>query len=330
LTDEARVDPYDPAQGKRNIMISLFYPIKRSACMQTSQVPYMPPKTTAFLDAGLAQYRIPRIFGSIKLQICTEVVEEASKDVGKFPVVLLSPGLTFTRHQYNAMAQKLASTGYAVVTIDHAFETIIVEYPDGTHTTGKPPTHWDPQDKEKHEALLSTRAEDARFVLTQLGDLNVVKKLVPGATFPFSIDKAAIFGHSFGGTTAISTLMRDSRFVGAINIDGSQYGPLYDTTHPVLLFGRGEPSPRNRSNNPTWQPLWAHLKGWKKEVNLKNCEHTTFCDTPLLTKLSGMQSMPVMEKMLGTIDGERAFEVVMGIVIAFMDKALKGVESSGL
>lgn len=327
LIDETRVDPYDAAQGKRNVMISLFYPIERSACKQISSEPYMPPMTTAFMDAGLAQFGIPKMFGTIRLQVCTEASPEALKDVTQAPLVLFSPGLTFSRHQYNAVAQKLASVGYAVVSMDYAFETIIVEHRDGTHTAGKPLTHWDPEKREQHEELLATRVEDARFVLTQLGKLDVVKTLMPEATSAFNTEKAAIFGHSFGGTTAISALMKDSRFVGAINIDGSQYGPLSDTTQPVLLFGRGEPNPRNRRIKPDWQLLWEHLKGWRQEISLNESEHITFADTALLVGLRGQEKSAVVKKMVGTLEGKRAFEVVTMYVQAFMDKVLKGEES---
>ncbi|KAF2691408.1 hypothetical protein K458DRAFT_286246 [Lentithecium fluviatile CBS 122367] len=325
--DEARTDPYDPNHEKRTVMVSLFYPIERSRSDGPSPVPCVPPKTAATLDAGLAQFGLPKIFGTIKLQISTATSLDATKDTGKFPLVLLSPGLTFSRHQYNALAQSIASEGYTVATMDHTHDTVIVEYPDSTHVQGKPPTHWDPQNKDRHEELLATRVEDARFVLTQLGNLDVVKTLVPGATRAFDTGRAAILGHSFGGTTAISTLMKDSRFVGAINMDGSQYGPLTNTEKPVLLFGRGEPSPRNRSNNPTWQLLWGHLKGKRWEVNLKDSEHLTFCDSPLLMNLSGMEKTVVTTKMVGTLDGARAFEVVTAYVKAFLGYVLSEEES---
>jgi dienelactone hydrolase len=328
LVDEARKDPYDSASGKRVVMVSLFYPMEQPASQEASPVAYMPPKTAATLDAGLARFGIPQIFGTISLQISTAASPDSTKHVQKFPLVLFSPGLTFSRHQYNALAQSIASEGFAVVTMDHTHETIVVEYPDGTHVQGKPPTHWNPQNKERHEELLATRVDDASFVLTQLGNTDVVESLVPGAVGAFDTTKAAIIGHSFGGTTAISTLMKDTRFVGAVNMDGSQYGPLTDTNKPVLLLGRGEPSPRNRTNNPTWQPLWERLKGRKWEVNLEDSEHLTFCDTPLLIKLSGMEKTNVLAKMVGALDGEKAFQIVTSYLKAFLGFALGGKDSA--
>jgi dienelactone hydrolase len=328
LVDEARTDPYDLNHGKRTVMISVFYPIEHFTSSEISAVPYMPTKTAETFDAGMTAFGIPKIFSTVTLQTSTPSSPEVTKDVGKFPLVLFSPGLTFSRLGYSAMAQNIASEGYTVVTMDHAYETLMVEYPDGTHAIGKPPTHWDPRNEERHKELLATRVADVSFVLTQLGNLDVVKALVPGAANAFDASRAAILGHSFGGTTAISTLMQDERFVGAINMDGSQYGPLTNTDKPVLLFGRGEPSRRNRSNNPSWQSLWEYLKGKRWEVSLNYSEHLTFCDTPLLMKLGSMEKTVVIEKMVGGLDGERAFEIVTEYVKAFLGFVLRGAESA--
>lgn len=329
LIDEARADPYDLDHGKRAVMISAFYPIDRSICKDTITLPYMPLKTAQTLDAGLVYFGLPKMFTTIKMQVAAAAPDDAAKAFGTFPLVLFSPGLTSSRHQYNALAQRIASDGFTVVSMDSAHETTSIEYPDGTHLLGKPLAHWDPQNTERHEELLATRVADARFVLSQLGRLDVVKTFVPGAEQAFDVGKAAIVGHSFGGATAVSALMQDGRFVGALNMDGSQYGPLADTEMPVLLFGRGEPSPRNRANNATWQPLWEHLKGRRWEVNLGESEHLTFCDTPLLVKLSGVEKSGVIVKMVGGLDGERALEIVAAYVVAFLGVVLRG-EDGGL
>jgi dienelactone hydrolase len=329
LIDEARTDPFDPKNDKRVVMISLFYPIDPLAIDELRTLAYMPPKTTTRVDAGLAHFGIPEIYERINLHIAT-ATPEATRNIVKFPLVLFSPALARSRHEYNAMAQNIAGEGYAVVTMDHAYDALIVEYPDGSHVSGKPPSFFDPRNSERRSSLLATRVEDARFVLTQLGDREVVEALVPGAADVFDVSKAAIFGHSFGGSTAVSTLMKDSRFVGGINMDGSQYhdGPLVDVHLPVLLFGRGPPSPRYRINNPTWPPLWAHLKGSKWELVLSDSECLTFCDMPLLVKLAGVEKTDVIIKLLGYLDGKRAFEVVTAYIKAFLGFALRGEKSA--
>lgn len=221
------------------------------------------------------------------------------------------------------MAQSLASEGYAVVSMDHPWEAMVIEWPDGTNTRGNISPTIKEEDARKHQELLDTRVADACFVLDQLELLKVVQQLVPNAQSPFNKQSAAIFGHSLGGATAVSALMRDSRFKGAMNMDGSQYGPLVRTKRPVVLFGRGEPDPRNRFNNPTWQKLAEQLD-YKREINLRGSAHNTFSDLPLVFKLSGIPNEGFAREMAGILDGELSFKMVTKCIRDFADLALKG------
>lgn len=334
LTDTSRKDPYDPLHRPRNVMTSLFYPILRQDCPKICPIPYMPPATAALEDAAFSQFGIPNgTFESIALQVCCNTSSHSAQEATKAPLVLFSPGLGSLRHEYGALAQKVASAGYAVVTMDHVYEAPIVEYPDGSTVLGLNSSYWDPAIPGRLEALLDVRVADARFVLTQLGKRDVVKQLIPGATCGFDTKSgkgAAMYGHSFGGATAIAALMKDSRFAGAINMDGSQYGNLTDTKKPAVLFGRADPSPHNRTNDETWVAAWTHLKGWKREVALKGVEHITFSDMPLLVKLAmdaGLQIPKEVQEIVGTLDMTRSFELITRVVKEFFGFVFKGKQS---
>lgn len=54
-----------------------------------------------------------------------------TQDPRAFPVILFSPGAGTPRFYYGALAQSLASSGYAVVTTDHRYDADVVEFPDG-------------------------------------------------------------------------------------------------------------------------------------------------------------------------------------------------------
>ncbi|KAF2192665.1 hypothetical protein K469DRAFT_717245 [Zopfia rhizophila CBS 207.26] len=318
LVDESRADPFDPNYGKRAVMISLFYPVSRNDCQQTCPINYMPPTTAAILDAGLAQYDIPNgTFESFKLQVCCMVSEGGTKDVNKSPVVLFSPGLGFTRLAYNVYAQTLASAGYAVATIDHTYESMVVEYPDGSFTPGLNLS----MDQPDLERYISIRVDDARFVLSQLGTDSIVKELVPDIRCAFNISQAAFYGHSAGGATAVAALQSDERFVGGVDLDGALFNINSDINQPVLLFG----TPIHNSTNT---PSWDHFKGWEKELVLSNARHITYGDMPLLIKQSGIPITDTLRSMIGTLDGARAFEVITTYIQAFMDFVLKGKNSS--
>ncbi|KAL1613101.1 Platelet-activating factor acetylhydrolase [Paraconiothyrium brasiliense] len=329
---------------ERPSMISLFYPIERTAATSPTAVPYMPPLTCSILDLGLSRKGLPKVCNRMRLQ-ASEYAGAISDDLGQFPLgmqdyynvkynysqeaVLFSPGLTCSRHQYNAMAQSLASEGYAVVTMDHTEEAVVIEWPDGTHTLGNILPTVAQDDVVKHTQLLDTRVRDSRFVLTQLADVRVIKQLIPQFPHPRSpfdrpVDRqrAAIVGHSFGGATAVCAVMQDRRFMGAMNMDGSQYGSLQPVERLVVLFGRGEPDPRNRRNNPTWEHLSKYAR-YLREINLAESAHNTFSDLPLIFKLSGIVNEQFARELAGTLDGELSFKIVTAYIKDFADLVLK-------
>jgi pimeloyl-ACP methyl ester carboxylesterase len=206
--------------------------------------------------------------------------------------------------------------------MDHLFEAMVVEFPDDATVMGIIPLNVREENAEKHEQLLNTRVADARFILTQMGNLDIVKQLIPEATAPFDVNRAVMMGHSFGGATAVSALMQDARFIAAINMDGSIYGTLSKSSKPVLLFGRGAPDRRDRSNNATWQEVWKHLEQ-VYEINLKGAVRLAFSDLPLILKLGGAKNA-VSSRMAGEMDGERCFEVVVGCVNEYLRMVFQG------
>jgi predicted dienelactone hydrolase len=54
----------------------------------------------------------------------------------KVPIAIFPSGSGNSRLVYNAMARSLASFGNVVVLIDHPYDAIIVEFPDGTVVEG--------------------------------------------------------------------------------------------------------------------------------------------------------------------------------------------------
>ena len=64
---------------------------------------------------------------------------------------------------------------------------------------------------------------DASFVLAQLGQPSVVKLLVPGTQCASDVSKAAMYGHSLGGATAVAAVEKGSRLSGGADIDGTLF-----------------------------------------------------------------------------------------------------------
>lgn len=141
LTDTSRLDPYAPVDNPhpRNLMVSLFMPINStiSPCKKQS-VPYMTPAVAAGYDLLAASIGLPNTsFTSFEIETCQVTPRcrcgcGGSNKPAKYPLLVFSPGLGQSRLLYGVMARSLASHGYAVVTIDHPYDAIVVEFPDGT------------------------------------------------------------------------------------------------------------------------------------------------------------------------------------------------------
>lgn len=130
-----------------------------------------PPATAAIEDSHFTGTIPNGTFEAFKLQACRDVDYGRTQDPRAFPVILFSPGAGTPRLYYGALAQSLASSGYAVITIDHPYDADVVEFPDGTLVFNANITLDIPSLKK----VVLTRVSDASFVLTQLGQPSVVK-----------------------------------------------------------------------------------------------------------------------------------------------------------
>jgi predicted dienelactone hydrolase len=114
---------------------------------------------------------------------------------GRFPIVALEPGLGFAALQYSTLAENLASHGY----------------------TGNAARQGD--------RLVDVWAADARFAAMQVAGLGRVGR------FAGRVDatRTSYVGHSFGGAASLEACRSDPRCAGAVELDGTQYGPVVRT-----------------------------------------------------------------------------------------------------
>jgi pimeloyl-ACP methyl ester carboxylesterase len=334
LIDYSRLDPFAPTPQYRALMVSVFNPVPPAAC-SPSVAPYMVSKTAEFEDAQFAQFGIlPGTFESFEFQVCQPITkykhallaqphppETQSSLRQTFPVILFSGGLGETRLFYSIIAQQLSSTGYTVITIDHPYDANIVTFPDNSTIFAANITTDD-----QIVLSLNTRAKDISFVLDQLSRTNVTKPLI--STLAPDVSRAGVFGHSLGGAAAAEATLYDSRLAGCINLDGTFWGDVVETglKKPILIFAH---EGKNLTTDPSWEAIWPKLTGWKRELMLAGSQHGTFTDLPDLVDILGIGAeLPgEVTKLLGTIDGRRAFDIVTTYVQAFFDFVLKGKKS---
>jgi pimeloyl-ACP methyl ester carboxylesterase len=313
IVDTSRQDPFAPTPQPRTLMVSVFHPIT-GRCNSTS-MPYMPVITATYEDAKYSAFGVPDgTFRNLTLELCSPA--EIPWNLQNYPPILFSGALGTSRYLYSALAATVASKGYMVVTVDHPYDTDIVEFPSGAIVLGL-----NLSDAQIPLAV-ETRAKDLSFVLDQLHYPKLPTHLKGGGN-------AAAFAHSLGGAAVIALLDMDNRVVGGANLDGSVFGPSVetDTEKAVLLFGHDG---KNQSTDATWAALWPHLKGWKKELELMGSAHYTFSDFPLIAdKLGGVNLLPpVAQSLIGSIGGERVMDILGAFVVNFLDMTLRGGSGS--
>jgi dienelactone hydrolase len=152
----------------------------------------------------------------------TSAMEGADVAVGThaLPVVVLSPGNQTNVSFYATLAEELASQGYLVVGVDHAFQVAATTIAEGSVAVYD--TAMDLGDpRSAIAAKIEERTDDVVFVLdalrsgvAELGRFRSVSDL----------DRVGILGHSNGGLTAFEVCRVDPSVDACLNMDGQAAG----------------------------------------------------------------------------------------------------------
>lgn len=340
LTDIDRADPW-VKDRKRELMISIWYPATREVGQKAK---YIPPNAAAFYDETV----MPTIGvepGRIDLSnIGVHASLNAPAEHGEkgWPVIIYSPGGSVPRSLGTINVQELASNGYVVVTIDHTYETTVVEFPEGRIETEQLPDFG----ADTVLKMMSVRVDDVRFVLDRLEALkegnnpdHAKRELPEGLDRALDLSRIGIFGHSAGGATAAQAMYEDERIGAGIDMDGSMgYLPdhllpvaLYGLDRPFLLMNAGFTDEGEVDSHLTAEDrasFWNESSGWKLDVAIPNGAHYTFTDQQyLLPQISNKLSLSpqVVQGSVGTVEPEQALAAQRGYIGAFFDMHLKGL-----
>ncbi|KAI0190058.1 Alpha/Beta hydrolase protein [Xylaria flabelliformis] len=329
LVDSSRQDPFAPTPKPRDLVISLFYPTSKDL-KNCTLVPQFPPVTAATIDALVNATGIAETF-------TTRACAGSPLSRPDLPLVLFSPGLGNPRLFHSDIAEELASYGWNVVTVDHPYESFIVEYPDGRSVSS------DDSPNEANATLeqyLDVRVKDMRFVLDSLSNSSVTSR-IPGLETSrsaktssyncpktkFTTSKVGVFGHSFGGATSLQLLKDDPRFYVGANLDGSVYGDVVQkgTDSPFVFFGKHDGAQNHTDeNDDTWAEAWKNLRGFKREYSVNGTLHGGYTDLPVFRDLLPSGALGDYAEGLGSIKGARILAIERAFLGALFDRFLKG------
>ncbi|GHJ90542.1 hypothetical protein SNE510_00610 [Streptomyces sp. NE5-10] len=305
FADPSRTDPWDPARGARQVVVSAVYPART-----VTGLPRAPQLTPA--EAPVFGLLAPLVRGLPAAgvdwgAVLTHAHPGAPPLPGRRPVVLYTPGGGDARTLGTGLAEELASHGTVVVLVDHPGEASQVELPDGTV---RETVLYGPPDAATFRTMVDTRVADLRLVLDRLGDVPAAAGADPRRT--------GIYGHSAGGTAAALLAARDPRIRAVANLEGHLDLEPWPGGRPLLLLrtdGFAEAERIERS--------WAGLRARRRTLRAAN--HWVFTDHAALVpplRAAGLVTDAVRDGLIGPGDPAATTAAVRHELRAFFARAL--------
>ncbi len=311
LVDRSRPDPWVADADGRELMVTLHYPAARPGTDRS--VPYASTdEVQAMLDGyGLSDAIPAAELGAMR----TYSRADARPAPGRYPLVVLSPGFTVSRYTLTALAEDLASRGYVVASVDHAYESLGIRTPDG-RLLGCEACGPISEGQEPESKVTSGRAQDVSFLLDQLTGRHAAWAY---ARTTIDRKRVGMAGHSIGGASAATAMAADGRVRAGVNMDGAFYGELPQQSlggRPFMLLGTDDEMHRPGGTDHTWDAAWDRFDGWKRWLTVAGSDHFTFSDAPVFLDHFGVPRAP--------LPADRALKVTREYVAAFFDLHLKG------
>jgi dienelactone hydrolase len=300
LRDGARPDPFATDGRTRELAVWIWYPAAEGTTGVAA--PYLP---TAWAPLVNNLGPLSQDLNAVH----TNSVADAALD-GRPPVVVLMPGLGQPIASYSALAEDLASHGYAVVGINPTESTDVV-FPDG-HVVPATPLggiaemtidDW----YVSAERVTTVWAQDAEFVVRTLATS-------PPQIGELDFDRVAYVGHSVGGAASFEACRQDPQCSGAVNLDGTLWTEVRHTglDVPSLLLqqDRGESCDQFCERATTDFEI-AMADELAQRFVVEGSQHMSFSD-------AGLMWGPATRPALGSIDADRMSVITRDVVRSFL------------
>ncbi|WP_327266386.1 alpha/beta hydrolase [Streptomyces sp. NBC_01232] len=304
LVDRSRTDPW-AGSGPRELMVTMRYPARHDT-----------GRTTRYLTSEEARLLLVdrKLDQVIPVETLTGTRSHgrtgARPATGRYPLIVLSPGFTVHRATLTALAEDLASRGYVVAAVDHAYESVGTAFPGGRVLTCLACEKV--RGEEGYRTVGDTRAGDVSFLLDRLTGRD------PAWRHAGLIDRSriAMAGHSIGGSSTAAAMAADRRIRAGVNMDGGFSTPVPAAGlggRPFMLLGAQQRGP---GGNASWDRDWPLLDGWKRWITFAGSGHFTFTDFPAIGEQLGLPDDEA------PLPGARSVELTRRYVGAFFDRHL--------
>lgn len=241
VTDDSREEVLGLKCGPRKLEVLLIYPVKKEATEGKARMELSAERVQALQKACMVK-EMPEVL------VRPECYVDVPQAEGKFPLVLYSHGYGSGCVEGNLLlCCELASNGYVVASIGHAYEAAICEFDDGTVAlydkeikiqTGGIKSFFaqmklvrmDAEVEEVYAYFDELQKKYMGFMLGRLPEwgkdsLCVIEALKKsyGDRIDFSKGIGAT-GHSFGGAVAYWLCQYSDEVTCGVNIDGGVFG----------------------------------------------------------------------------------------------------------
>ncbi|MFI1092028.1 alpha/beta hydrolase family protein [Streptomyces sp. NPDC020917] len=313
LVDTARPDPVAGPGRHRELMAAVWYPARTAAGL-----PRAPWMAEGALRAFLADVGFPLdpALGPLTAGLTGAPVHRTGH---RLPVVVYSHGSASHRGDHTVIVQELASHGFAVVTVDHTYDTF-TEFPDGRVVTPAADVPMYPKDF----------AADLRFLLDCVAELAAGhnpdvdgRALPPGLLGALDPRHVGAFGWSKGGTATALTMLADRRVSAGLGIDGPMQPTITtDLDRPFMMMT----ADFTRAAMPDIAEFWTHLRGWRLDIQAEGAVHNSYGDNatliPQAGAILGMTDQEI-QSWVGTLDPARSVSIQQAYPRAFFDLQLR-------
>jgi predicted dienelactone hydrolase len=219
----------------------------------------------------------------------------------------------------------MASRGYVVAAVDHAYESVGTAFPGGRVLTCLACEQVE-TDEDRAQVAVG-RARDLFFVIDRLTARGPQSRTAQGR-MPLPCDLVidpkhiGAVGHSAaGGAGAAAVMVRDQRVRAGVNLDGDFFAPLPATGldgRPFMMTG-AEATHGPADEWSDWPDAWARLDGWKRRLPVAGSAHFSFTDLPVTADQPGLTDPAA------PLSGQRAWRLTRDCTAAFFDLHLRGL-----
>jgi len=349
VVDESRVESFAPGR-LREIEVVAWYPTTASA---GTVAPYLREGLPGVRSFGTL-LRSVNAFDDLAGVRTHAFVDAPVATGGRLPLLVFSHGYTAPPDAYTALVEDLASHGFVVLSVVHAYEAT-----GATLGEGRFASLLGPDDKLRPSiasVLGEWGAEDATMAaVTRAGDRREQRRLLrsyldslPQTTaalerwvddiravvdrWPRTGDNAivrslrgrvdlnrfGVLGHSMGGVASAAFCLDDKRCAAVLNLDGiPQYGAMIDRklNQPLLMVYSARPGRLGASD-----PIYAESASRYVRADVADTLHLDFSDMVFWPALRERHAT-------GAIDPVRAVSVTRTLVREFFDQELAGRRS---